>query len=145
MIDKRPCYTMETGYTSSDFSFYRRSLDSLDVGRSQVYDLQSRAGQEKWYLEDTYTWRGNFTSETVLVLTNDNGVQIETASFGWRRIPTEHELALKEKTQYNNFYAALAECGKLCPAGASRWFNEAVLENFDNEFEEILYYGDDDA
>lgn len=55
----------------------------------------------------------------------------------------EEMLALKEKVQYNNFYAALAQCGKLCPPGASRWFNEAVLENFEHTFEEILYYGEE--
>ena len=142
MTDKRPCYTMETGFTSSDFSFYRRSLDSLDVGRSQVYDLQSRAGKEKWYLEDTYTWRGNFTSETVLVLTNDKGVQIETASFGWKRIPTEHELALKEKREYHAFINDLAALE--APAGLRRWHSE-VIEMFEHTYEEILYYGDDDA
>jgi hypothetical protein len=54
---------------------------------------------------------------------------------------TEHELELQEKTKYNTFYDALAECGELCPNGASRWFND-VLEMFGNEFEEILDYGD---
>lgn len=147
MIDKRPCYTMETGYTSSDFSFYRKNPNSLEIGRTEIRELQVKAGREKWYQVDTYThyWASGHGSDRVLVLVNDKGEQIETCYFGWRRITTEHELALKEKTQYNNFYAALAECGKLCPAGASRWFNEAVLENFDNAFEEILYYGEDDV
>lgn len=146
MIDKRKCYTMETGYTSSDFSFYRKHPESIDVTRSHIYDMQTRAGREKWYLVESYThyWKSGHGSDRVLVLVNDKGEQIETCYFGWRSVTTEHELALKDKTKYSNFYAALAECGKLCPPGASRWFNEAVLENFDNEFEEILYYGDDE-
>lgn len=55
----------------------------------------------------------------------------------------EEMLAMKEKIAYSIFLAALAECGKLCPPGASRWFNEAVLENFEHTFEETLYYGEE--
>jgi hypothetical protein len=54
-----------------------------------------------------------------------------------------HEQELQERKDYENFLDALAECGKLCPNGASRWFNEAVLENFEHTFEDILCYGDD--
>lgn len=54
---------------------------------------------------------------------------------------TEHDKNLQERKDYENFLDALAECGKLCPNGASRWFNEAVLENFEHTFEDILYYG----
>uniref|UniRef100_A0AAU6VZ26 Uncharacterized protein n=2 Tax=unclassified bacterial viruses TaxID=12333 RepID=A0AAU6VZ26_9VIRU len=143
-VDKRKHYVMETGYTSSDFSFYRKNPNSLEVTRSHIYDMQTRAGKEKWYLVDAYThyWKSGYGSDRVLVLTNDNGVQIETCQFGWRSITTEHELALGEKLKYTNFLAALAECGKLCPAGADRWFND-VLEMFENEFEETLYYGEE--
>lgn len=42
-----------------------------------------------------------------------------------------------------NFLDALEEAGKLCPPSCSRWFNEAVIENFTNTFEETLYYGDE--
>lgn len=56
-----------------------------------------------------------------------------------------HEELLQERKDYEKFLTALQEAGKLCPMGASRWFNEAVLENFEYTFEEILYYGDDDA
>jgi len=145
-MDTRPCYTMETGYTSSDFSFYRKNPNSLEVGRTEIYDLQTRAGKEKWFLVDAYThyWKNGYGSDRVLVLTNDSGVQIETCQFGWKRVTTEHELALKEKTQYTNFLAALAECGKLAPAGASRWHSN-ILEMFENEYEEILYYGEENV
>lgn len=144
-MDTRKCFTMETGYTSSDFSFFRRSANSLEVGRPECYGLQAKAGQEKWYLVDTYVhkWKNNLGSDYVLVLVNDLGTQIETSSFGWRRVTTEHEKLLKEQNEYKKFIDALAECGKLCPNGASRWFNEAVLENFEHTFEDILYYGDD--
>ncbi|QNO00782.1 hypothetical protein phiPsa397_007 [Pseudomonas phage phiPsa397] len=147
LIDKRPCYVMETGYTSSDFSFYNKFPDSEVVDRAYCMQLQSTAGREKWYQIDAYThyWKNGYGSDRVLVLVNDTGVQIETCYFGWRNVPTEHDLAMREKVKYNNFLAALAECGKLCPNGASRWFNEAVLENFEHTFEEILYYGEEDA
>lgn len=137
-IDTRRMYTMETGYTSSDFSFYRKHLESVDMGRSQIYDLQSRAGKEKWYLVDTYTWRGNFTSETVLILRNDNGMQIETASYGWRRVTTQHEKDLKDKREYEAFVAALAALNP--PAGVRRWHSE-IIEMFEHTYEDVLYYG----
>ena len=145
-MDTRRCFTMETGYTSSDFSFYRKNPNSLEVTRSHIYDMQTRAGKEKWYLVDAYThyWKSGHGSDRVLVLTNDNGVQIETCQFGWRSVTTEHELAEKRKVAYSNFLAALTECGKLCPDGASRWFNEAVLQSFKHMFEEELYYGEDE-
>lgn len=146
-IDKRPCYTMETGYTSSDFSFFRKHPNSLEVGRTEIRELQVKAGREKWYQVDAYThyWKSGHGYDNVIVLINDFGVQIETATFGWKRVKTEHELALKEKVTYHNFLAALAECGKICPDGAERWFNEAVLENFEHTFEDVLYYGEDDV
>lgn len=76
-MDTRRCFTMETGYTSSDFSFYRKNPNSLEVTRSHIYDMQTRAGKEKWYLVDAYThyWKSGHGSDRVLVLTNDNGVQ----------------------------------------------------------------------
>lgn len=143
LMDTRKCFTMETGYTSSDFSFFRRSPNSLEVGRPECYGFQAEAGREKWYLVDTYThyWKSGYGSDHVLVLVNDKGTQIETSAFGWRRVITEHEERLKEQNEYKKFIDALAECGKLCPNGASRWFNEAVLEGFEYNFEEILYYG----
>lgn len=58
---------------------------------------------------------------------------------------TEHEENLQERKDYEKFFDALAECGRMCPSGATRWFNEAVLENFGYTFEEILYYGEEDA
>jgi hypothetical protein len=54
-----------------------------------------------------------------------------------------HEEQLQERKDYENFLDALAEAGKLCPPSCSRWFNEAVLENFEYTFEETLYYGDE--
>jgi len=144
MIDTRPCYTMETGFTSSDFSFYRKFPESLEVDRAEIYDLQSRAGKERWYLVDSYIhhWKGGHGQDRVLVLTNDKGVQIETCYFGWKRIPTEHELALKEKREYHAFINDLAALE--APAGLRRWHSE-VIEMFEHTYEEILYYGDDDA
>lgn len=56
---------------------------------------------------------------------------------------TEHDKNLKERRDYQNFLDALAEAGKLCPPSCSRWFNEAVIENFEQTFEETLYYGDE--
>lgn len=55
---------------------------------------------------------------------------------------TEHEENLQERKDYENFLDALGEAGKLCPPSCYRWFNEAVIENFTNTFEETLYYGD---
>lgn len=143
MIDKRKCYKMEQGYCRSDFSFYNKYPESADVDMYGVLALQAKSGTDKWYCVGTYTWKGKYTSEHVMVLVNDKGDQIETCGFGWYNVPTEHDLAEKRKVRYNNFLAALAECGKLCPDGASRWFNEAVLENFEHTFEEELCYGED--
>lgn len=54
-----------------------------------------------------------------------------------------HEELLQERKEFEKFLDALAEAGKLCPNGARRWFNEAVLESFDMHFEDILCYGDE--
>ncbi|UAV89608.1 hypothetical protein [Pseudomonas phage COT4] len=145
MVDKRKCYTMETGYSSGDFSFFRKNPNSIEVTRSHIYDMQTRAGVERWYLVDAYTerWASGHGYNNVIVLVNDKGVQIETEAFGWRRVTTEHEENLKERKDYEKFLTALSEASKLCPNGASRWFNEAVLENFEYTFEEILTYGDE--
>jgi hypothetical protein len=114
----------------------------MEVGYPEIADLQSRAGREKWYLVDTYThyWKSGHGSDYVLVLTNDNGVQIETAAFGWKRVTTEHELALREKRRYHDFIDALAALE--APAGLRRWHSE-VIEMFEHTYEEILYYGDE--
>ena len=56
---------------------------------------------------------------------------------------TKHEEYLQERKDYEKFLDALEEAGKLCPPSCSRWFNEAVIENFTNTFEETLYYGDE--
>lgn len=55
---------------------------------------------------------------------------------------TEHDLALKEKQEYNDFIDALALVE--VPASLHRWYNEAVLEKFECDFEEILYYGEEE-
>jgi|SRR5437870_2356070 len=142
-MDKRPCYTMEQGYTSSDFSFYKKLPNSVEVDRSFIYDLQTRAGHEKWYLVDVYThyWSNGHGSDRVLVLTNDKGVQIETCYFGWRRITTEHEFALREKQEYDVFITQIAAIK--APTSLRRWQSE-VIEMFENQHEEILYYGDEE-
>ncbi|QNO00093.1 hypothetical protein QGX20_gp007 [Pseudomonas phage phiPsa300] len=145
-VDKRKHYVMEKHYCYSDFDFYKNREGSTEVGRVLFEELSSKAGREVFAVVDTYTMKGKWDTYTILVLQRlKDGLQIETAGYGWASIYTEYELALKEKTQYSNFLAALAECGKLCPNGASRWFNEAVLENFEHTFEEILYYGEENA
>lgn len=145
MIDTRPCYTMEKHYCYSDFDFYKNREGTTEVGRVLYEELASKAGSEVFAVVDTYKMKGKWDSHTILVLQRLNdGLQIETGGYGWKRKLTEHDLALKEKTQYNNFQAALAECSKLCPAGASRWYYD-MLEHFSNEFEETLYYGDEDV
>ena len=144
MTDKRKCYKMENGYCRSDFTFYNKYPESKRVDMYGVLALQREAGSDLWYCVGSYPYispRNGFT-DSVLVLVNDAGDQIETSTFGWHNVPTEHDLALKRKVAYSKFLAELAECGKLCPPGASRWFNEAVLENFEQTFEEILYYGE---
>lgn len=143
MIDKRKHYTMEQHYCYSDFDFYKNREGSTEVGRVMFDQLASKAGVERWAIVDTYTMKGRWDTHHILVMQNKEGVQIETGGYGWKRVYTEHDLAEKRKVQYNNFYAALAECGKLCPDGASRWFDEAVLENFEHTFEEELYYGEE--
>lgn len=148
MIEKRKCYRMENGYGSSDFTFYKKYEESLDASQHSVYELQRLAGNADWYFKDSYTYRSTRTpgfSDQVLVLVNSAGHQIETSGYGWYRVQTQHDKDLKERRGYEKFLTALQEAGKLCPNGASRWFNEAVLENFEYTFEEILYYGDDDA
>lgn len=146
MIDKRKCYRMESGYGSSDFTFYKKFEESFDANQHSVYKLQSEAGSTNWYWKSSYTYRSTRNpgfSEQVLVLVNDAGHQIETAGYGWYRVNTQHDKDLKERKDYEKFLTALQEAGKLAPNGASRWFNEAVLENFEHTFEDILYYGDD--
>lgn len=144
MIDKRKHYTMEQHYCYSDFDFYKNREGSSEVGRVLFEQIASGAGRERWVLLDTYKFKGKWDSHTILVLEKD-GVQIETGGYGWRNVLTQHDKDLKERNEYEKFLTALAEVGKLCPNGASRWFNEAVLENFEHTFEEILYYGEEDA
>lgn len=52
---------------------------------------------------------------------------------------TEHELALKDKAEYNAFLNKLAEIE--APIGLTRWFNDVIMM-FENDFEEILAYGE---
>lgn len=144
MIDKRRHYTMEQHYCYSDFDFYKNREGSSEVGRVLFEQIASGAGRDLWVLIDTYTFKGKWTSNTILVLEKD-GVQIETGGYGWRNVMTQHDKDLKGRRDYEKFLTALAEVGKLCPTGASRWFNEAVLENFEHTFEEILYYGEENA
>lgn len=148
MIDKRKCYRMENGYGSSDFTFYKKFDETVEGSQHRVYELQREAGNPNWYFKSSYVYRSarntGFT-EQVLVLVNDAGHQIETAGYGWYGVQTEYEKKLKERKAYEKFLTALQGAGKLAPNGANRWFNEAVLENFENEFEEILYYGEEDA
>lgn len=143
-IDTRKCYTMEQGYSSSDFSFFNKNPNSKVVDRLECYAMQANAGRELWWCVESYTerWKSGHGYNNVIVLINDKGEQIETEAFGWKRVTTQHEIDLKERREYEVFLTALSDAGKLCPRGASRWFSEAVLENFRNEFEEILYYGE---
>lgn len=145
-VDKRKCYRMENGYGSSDFTFYKKFEESVEASQHKVYELQKVAGNPDWYFKESYTYRSTRNpgfSEQVLVLVNSAGHQIETAGYGWYRVQTQHDKDLKERKDYEKFLTALQEAGKLAPNGASRWFNEAVLENFEYTFEEILYYGDE--
>lgn len=136
MNDKRRTYTMETGFTSSDFSFYKKFPESINPDRSAIYALQAKAGTELWYWVSTYTHRGTYSSEAVLVLTNGE-VQIETAVFGWRRITTQHDKDLKERVEYEKFLEQLAALSP--PAGLSRWHCD-VIEMFENTYEDVLGY-----
>ena len=144
MIDKRKLFRMESGYCGSDFSFYKKFEETADADMYTVLKFQSEAGNNNWYLVSSYThyWKSGYGQDAVLVLVNDKGVQIETCQFGWYRVPTEHELALKEKKEYHAFIDALAALKT--PNGLSRWHSE-IIELFEHTYEEILYYGDDDA
>lgn len=144
VIDTRPCYTMETGYTRSDFSFYKSRPNTFEVGYPEIAELQTRAGKERFYLIDSYThyWKNGYGSDRVAVLVNDKGLQIETSFFGWRRITTDHELAMKEKAEYHTFVDALAALK--VPHGLDRWHSE-VIEMFENTYEGVLYYGAEDV
>lgn len=143
MIDTRPCYTMETGYTRSDFTFYKKLPHTMEIGYPQIAELQTRAGVDRFYLIDTYVhyWSNGHGSDRVLVLVNDKGLQIETCCFGWKRVPTTHDLALKEKQEYEEFVVALANLTP--PPGLRRWHND-VIEMFETNFESILCYGDEE-
>lgn len=141
MIDKRKCYKMETGYSRSDFSFYKKYPESADVDMYGVQDLQAKAGTDEWYCVGTYTWEGKYSSEHVMVLVNDKGDQIETCGFGWRRVLTKHDLAMQQKKEYNEFYKHFGDMK--VPDGLRRWHAE-VCEMFEHHHEEILYYGEDE-
>lgn len=143
-IDKRKHYTMERHYCYSDFDFYKNREGSAQVGRVLFEEIAAKAGVERWALVDTYTMKGKWETQHIMVLENTSGVRIETGGYGWKRVATEHDLAEQEKLKYANFLAALQHAGSLCPNSASRWFNEAVLENFEHTFEEVLYYGEED-
>lgn len=140
MIDKRRTFTMETGFTSSDFSFYKKYPESINPDRSAIYAIQATAGKELWYEVSTYVHRGQWSSETVLVLTNGT-VQIETAGFGWRRVTTHHEAELRCRQEYETFLTQLSELKP--PVSLRRWHSD-VCGMFENEFEETLCYGDDE-
>lgn len=145
MIDKRPQYTMEQHYCYSDFDFYKNREGTSEVGRVLFDQISRGAGFDLWVVLDKYTMKGKWSSNTIFVMQRlVDGLQIETGGYGWRNVPTQHEEDLKDRKDYEKFLTALQEAGKLCPNGASRWFNEAVLENFEHTFEEILYYGDED-
>lgn len=142
MTDIRPCYTMETGFTRSDFTFYKKLPDTMPIGYPEIADLQTRAGVERFYLIDSYIhyWHNGHSSDRVLVLVNDKGLQIETCNFGWKRIPTAHDRALQDKRDAEAFVHALAELK--APPSLRRWRAE-VLGMFENEFEDTLYYGEE--
>ena len=144
-VDKRKHYTMEQHYCFSDFDFYKNREGSSQVGRILFDQIASKAGRELWVLVETYSFKGRWENINIMVLQNKEGLQIETAGYGWSRFFTQHDNDLRERADYEKFLTALAEVGRLCPNGASRWFNEAVLENFEHTFEEILYYGEEDA
>lgn len=146
MIDKRKCFRMENGYCSSDFTFYKKYPESAEGHQYAVYKYQEQAGNSNWWLKETYTYISKSTSgfrEQVLVLTNDAGIQIETAGFGWYRVITEHDKALKERKDYEKFLTALGDLGKVCPVSCSRWFSD-MLEHFTYTHEETLSYGDEE-
>lgn len=138
MIDKRKHYTMEQHYCFSDFDFYKNREGSSQVGRVLYDQIASGAGRELWVLVETYSFKGRWENINIMVLQNKEGVQIETAGYGWRNVPTEHDLALRQKREYHAFIDKLAALE--APAGLRRWHNE-VIEMFENTYEEILYYG----
>lgn len=142
MIDTRPCYTMETGFTRSDFTFYKKLPNTMGIGYPEIGELQTRAGVERFYLIDSYThyWHNGHGSDRVLVLVNDKGLQIETCYFGWKRVATEHELALAERQRYHDFAEQLASLK--VPRDLSR-FHADILEMFENTYTDVLYYGDE--
>lgn len=136
MIDKRARYKMEEGYCRSDYSFYTSLPDTID-GWDSFYFLQGL--RDEWVVTGSYVRKGKWSSENVYVLDNLKGVQIEANLYGFRRITTEHEKALKEQGEYEKFFTALTALD--APAGIRRWHAE-VLGMFENEFEEVLYYGE---
>lgn len=144
MIDKRKCYKMESGYGQSDFSFYEKFPESAkNVCMYSVLAMQNKAGHDRWYCVDSYVYRSprntGFT-DNVLVLVNDDGDQIETSGFGWYSVLTEHDLAMREKKEYNDFAKQLANLK--VPKGLSRFHSE-IIELFENQYEEVLYYGEE--
>lgn len=142
MVDKRKHYVMEKHYCYSDFDFYKNQEGTTEVGRVLYEELASMAGREIWAVVDTYKMKGKWDTYTILVLQRlKDGLQIETAGYGWASVRTEYELALKEKAEYHAFIDAFGALD--VPAGLSRWHSE-VIEMFENTYEDVLYYGDEE-
>jgi hypothetical protein len=138
MIDKRVKYKMEQGYCRSDYSFYASREDTVDA--YAIFDTLQRANDE-WTLVYSYIHKGRFMNETVLVLDNGKGTQVESSAYGWKRVVTEHDKKLHERKLYQEFIAQLAAINP--PSALRRWHSD-MIESLETEFEEILYYGDEE-
>lgn len=139
MIDTRKRYKMEQGYCRSDFSFYQKYPETIDA--IPVFHALQDANDE-WVVTDQYMHKGKWASEMVFVLNNLKGVQIEASLFGFKRVYTQHDKDVVQRAEYEEFYHALAALKP--PASLKRWHSD-VLGMFDNDFEDILYYGEENV
>ena len=138
-MDKRARYKIEQGYCRSDFSFYNKFPESIDA-YAQFSKIQE-ARDDEWTVVGAYLHKGKFMNENVLVLDNGKGVQLESSGYGWRRVHTEHDRKAHERNIYQEFIAQLAAINP--PSALRRWHSD-MIESFETEFEEILYYGDEE-
>jgi hypothetical protein len=138
MIDTRRRYKIEQNYGRSDFSFYNKYPESID-GYKMFDTIQSQ--NDEWTMVGTYLHIGKWMNESVAVLDNGKGLQVESALYGWRRVVTEHEKRLHERNIYQEFVGELASIS--VPSALRRWHSD-MIESFETEFEEILYYGDEE-
>lgn len=137
-MDKRARYKIEQGYCRSDFSFYNKFPESIDAYKA--FDSLQSANDE-WTVVGAYLHKGKFMNENVLVLDNGKGIQIESSGYGLKRVHTEHDKKTHERNIYQEFVAQLATINP--PSALRRWHSE-MIESFETEFEEILYYGDEE-